>query len=622
MRIFIGNLFILIFISVFSLLFMEMAKELSSTQSVHRVLEESVELEDVRLSSNSLILDRHGNVISDVFTSENRISLPFKEIPTPVVNAFVAAEDQSFYDHPGFDLSGIARAFMVNVQSGSIEQGGSTITQQLARNLYLSHSQNYERKLSELLYSYQIEREFSKEEIMELYINSVYFSNGVYGIEAAADYYFGLSAQDLSLAQTAFLCAVPNNPSHYNPLTGKEAVHERKAWILQKMYEQGFLENEELETALEEEIVLHPFEKKDQYPDYVTYVLYELEQLISNEEGYAQRLRTSSNNEERADITASLKARVQEVLASGITIETALAPDIQAHTVSTVNDHLSQTDIQGAVSVIDHHSSEIVALTGGTSYNKFDFHRGFQAFRQPGSAIKPLLVFAPFLEETNAGINSIIDASPIKRGAYEPQNFGGAVYGKVPLETAFKHSYNTAAVRILDMVGVEESFSYLNKFDFSRVTSDDQRLPAALGGFSTGMSVNELTQAYTVFAAKGIYTSPKAIQTVKNAEGDILFEWAETGKEVWNEETINKMKKMMEKVTSEGTGRTARFNTQGYIGGKTGTTNDFQDLWFIGSSSQYTAGVWIGKDEPASLYRESQNNLHTSLWREIMKGFH
>ncbi|WP_093056166.1 transglycosylase domain-containing protein [Salipaludibacillus aurantiacus] len=622
MRIFIGNLFILIFISVFSLLFMEMTKELSSVQSFHHVLEESVALEDVRLSSNSLILDRHGNAISDVFTSENRISLPFEKIPTSVVNAFVAAEDQSFYEHPGFDLSGIARAFMVNVQSGSIEQGGSTITQQLARNLYLSHSQNYERKLSELLYSYQIERDFSKEEIMELYINSVYFSNGVYGIEAAANYYFGLSAQDLSLAQIAFLCAVPNNPSHYNPLTGKEAVHERKAWILQKMYEQGFLENDELETALEEEIVLHTFVKKDQYPDYVTYVLYELEQLISHEEGYAQRLRTSGNNEERADITASLKARVQEVLASGITIETALVPEIQAHTVSTVNDHLSHTDTQGAVSVIDHHSSEIVAITGGTSYNKFDFHRGFQAFRQPGSAIKPLLVFAPFLEETNAGINSIIDASPIKRGSYEPQNFGGAVYGKVPLEAAFKHSYNTAAVRILDMVGVEESFSYLNNFDFSRVTSEDQRLPAALGGFSMGMSVNEMTQAYTVFAAKGIYTPPKAIQTVKNAEGDILFKWAETSKEVWNEETINKMNKMLEKVTSEGTGRAARFNTQGYIGGKTGTTNDFQDLWFIGSSSQYTAGVWIGKDEPASLYRESENNLHTNLWREIMKGFH
>jgi len=599
---------------------METARELSSAQTFHQVLDESIDLKRITPSYNSVVLDKNGKIVLDVYSSENRIKLPFNEIPSSVIEAFIAAEDHSFYEHPGFDMTGIARAFLVNFQNQNVEQGGSTVTQQLARNLYLSHSQTYERKLTELLYAYHLERIFTKQEILEMYINSIYFANGVYGVEAASQYYFNQPTEELSLAQIAYISAIPNNPTHYDPLTNSENTHKRKNWILAKMLEQDFIEEETYKAALSEEITLYSSNKHDQFPDYTTYVFHELKQLISKEEGYQKRIRAASSAEERSVIRDNLKLRVDEIIASGITIETSLDPAIQTHAVNTINNQLSQSDIQGSTSIIDHDQAEIVAITGGVSFNKSDFHRGFQAYRQPGSAIKPLLVFAPLLEETNLNKSSIIDAGPIKRGTYEPKNFGGAIYGQVSIEEAFKNSYNTAAVRILDMIGIETAFSYFNQFDFGQIHSNDYLLPSALGGLTNGVSIIELTQAYSVFATRGIYRSPKAIRQVLDTNGNILYSWESLSEEIFEQSTTDVMREMLSEVVSNGTGKAAQFSGSNYLGGKTGTTNEFHDLWFIGSSDRYTTGLWLGKDEPSSIYEQSQNQLHTKLWRDIMKG--
>ncbi|PYZ93991.1 penicillin-binding protein [Salipaludibacillus keqinensis] len=620
MRILTGNLFILIFISIFTFLFIQTTKELSSAQSLHNVLDEAIELDEVTLTNNSTILDREGHIISDVYAGENRIQLPFSEIPTYVIEAFIAAEDHSFYEHPGFDMSGIARALFINIQSSSVEQGGSTVTQQLARNLYLNHSQTYERKLTELLYSYHLERVLSKQEIMEMYVNSIYFANGVYGIEAASQFYFSKSTSELSLAQIAFLSSIPNSPTLYNPLMNEEQTHERKEWMLTKMHEQRFINEKQFNAAMSEKISLKVVEKHDQFPDYVTYVFHELEQLVAKQEGYAQRLRAATSNEERIVIHDNLKKRVNELLTGGLIIETALNPHIQQHAVTTINASLGDAQIQGAASIIDHDQAEIVAITGGTDYQKFDFHRGYQAFRQPGSAFKPLLVYGPLFEETNLSNSSVIDAGPIKRGNYEPENFGNAVYEKVSIEEAFKNSYNTAAVRILDMVGIEPAFSYLNQFDFTQISAEDHILPAALGGLSHGVSVNELTQAYSVFSTRGIYRSPRAIREVSDLNGNVLYAWGSENKEIWSQTTVDQMKSLLSSVVSDGTGQPANIAGSSYVGGKTGTTNDFNDLWFVGSTERYTSGIWLGRDEPSSIYEYSQRNLHTHLWREIMTG--
>ncbi|ADU29627.1 transglycosylase domain-containing protein [Evansella cellulosilytica] len=615
MRILTGNLFIALLIMLFAFSFLLVTEELAHTKPIDEVLDENIKISKMPLSQNSFIVDKNGEIVSEIYNGENRVILSFNAIPTLAIDAFLAAEDQSFYEHPGFDMKGITRAFIVNFNDNSISQGGSTITQQLARNLYLTHDRSYERKLSELLYAIQIERKLSKDEIITLYLNAIYFQNGVYGIEAASQFYFNKPIDELSVAEIAFISSIPNHPEKFNPLTNIEHTHTRKEWILTKMLETEKIDEDTFEEALKEEITLNISNRIDKHPDYVTYVHHELEALISEQEGYKKRIDNASTDEAKHNITLELKQRAESVLEKGVIIETALDPEIQAQAVKSINDQLAQTSLQAATTIIDHHHHEIVAITGGTNYNKFDFHRGFQAYRQPGSSIKPLLVFAPYLNETNTTETSVVDASPFSKNGYSPQNYGGAVYGRVQMEQAFKHSYNTAAVRLLDTIGVETAFSYLDPFNFQRVQQSDYILSAALGGFTHGVSVLEMTQAYSTFATNGVYHSPKAIKQVVDLNGNVLYSWKPVHEEVWSKAANDEVKKMMKRVVTEGTGSRAAFSNSNYLGGKTGTTNDYNDLWFVGMTDRYTSALWIGYDQPRSI---NYNHIHLNLWRDYM----
>ncbi|UCZ54155.1 penicillin-binding protein [Bacillus shivajii] len=620
MRKLFGSLIIMVLITIFSGLLFVTAEEVQQAESFHSFLDREVKLESAALSENSMIYDRNGKIISEIFNDENRIYLPFEDIPQVVIDALLAAEDQSFYDHQGFDVQGITRALLINLNNQSIQQGGSTVTQQLVRNLYLTKEQTYERKLTELLYAYQLERRLSKEEIIELYVNAIYFQNGAYGIEAAAQLYFDKQASDLTLSEAAFLCSIPNRPQLYDPFVNIEQTNERKQWILTKMLEVHVIDDKQYEEALHEEVELSPRSRIDLYPDYVTYVHEEFKQLVAKEDGYQSKINNASSEKEKGKIRDELNEHINDLFKKGLRIETTLDPDMQRETVNEVNSFLGTGDLQGAVTTINHQENEIVAITGGKNYRKFDFHRSFQAFRQPGSAIKPLLVFAPYMEYTNANGQSPIDASPFSKGSYSPRNFGGAVYGRVSLQDAFKHSYNTAAVRMLYTIGVESGFSHLEPFAFSKVTNDDYVLPAALGGFKYGLSVLEMTKAYTTFSTNGLYHSPKAIRQVTDKEGKVLYEWNNDEKQVWSTHTAQRIKDMMNLVVTEGTGRHANFSTGNYIGGKTGTTNDFHDLWFIGATDTYTTGLWLGTDANSSIRYASERNYHTRLWRQVMEN--
>jgi penicillin-binding protein 4 len=306
-------------------------------------------------------------------------------------------EDEHFYNHRGFDITGIARAIWVNAQSDSFEQGGSTISQQLARNLFLSNEKTYNRKLKELLYSYQLERKHSKEKILELYANAIYFQNGIYGIETAAHYYFRKSVQHVSLAEIAFLCAIPNNPTLYDPLKNYENTKKRQKLILAKLLEKGFITKEEQQQAVKEQIQIKQKEHIDLYPDYVTYVHYELKELISRQEGFHEKINNAKNDADKEKIERQLNDQVKHLLASGIKVYTGLDQNIQRIATQSLQHHLPGK-IEGAAVVIDHSTHQIAAIVGGKQYKKNSFHRGFQAYRQPGSAIKPLLVYGPLLK--------------------------------------------------------------------------------------------------------------------------------------------------------------------------------------------------------------------------------
>lgn len=618
MKIITGWIFILFSLVTFSFFLIEVTAEVQDIQTLSEKINEKVDFTSIKLPTNSTIYDRNGNIISEVYRNENRIYLSYDSIPTQVINAFIATEDQRFFEHKGYDAIAIARALLANIRHQGIEEGGSTMTQQLVRNLFLTHEQTYNRKMTEILYAHELEKSYSKQEIIELYLNSIYFNNGVYGIEAASRYYFNKSTDQLSLAETAFLSAVPNNPSHYDPIEHSDRTKLRQEWILKQMLEGSYLSNEAYEQALQETIILNVHKRIDEFPDYTTYIHQELSELVSHSEGFTLKIEQAATPEEKELIEQQLQVRVQSLLQSGIQIDTALDPYMQNLATKSIQRHVPETDIQASTAVIDNTVNELVAITGGKGYNKFDFHRGFQDFRQPGSAIKPLLVYGPYLEESNAQIQSSVDASNFCKGEYCPKNYGNKQYGTVSLETALKHSYNTPAVRLLDQIGVQTGFSYIEKFSFSKLVADDYVLGSALGGFSYGMSPLEMTRAYTTFAHEGTYTPAYGIRQVKDKDGVILYSWEPKSEQIWSSSTNNKMRNLLSSVISSGTAQKARVNAS-YQGGKTGTTNDFTNLWFVGLTDQYTAGVWIGKDDQQSVEKVNQKSPQLLIWKDLME---
>ncbi|WLR50412.1 transglycosylase domain-containing protein [Bacillus tianshenii] len=611
------NLFLL---TSFLLVFLFFYQELNKAQTIDEYLNEELLFDDITLKQNSYMTDTNGEIISEIYGLENRIFLNTEEIPDLVKKAFVAAEDKQFYTHKGFDASAIVRAAVTNAKQSDIAQGGSTITQQLTRNVYLSQEQTYERKITELLYAYQLEKRYTKEEILGLYVNAIYFANGNYGISAASHYYFGQPVEQLSLAQIAFLASIPNNPTYYNPVDYFEHTKQRQEWILKKMYEQNMIPATTFAQAQGEQIKLKVEQKIDRYPNYTTYVMEELKELVAQNEGYMEKLATS-DEEKRKTTENHVEYRVQELLEKGVRIETNLEPNIQLHMNKTIQQRLGSLPLEGSAVIIENNTRRIVALSGGKDYKKHEFHRAFQAYRQPGSSIKPLLVYAPYLNATNRSIHSSVNAASFCKDGYCPQNYDNAKYGTTSLNTALTYSYNTAAVRLLDTIGVEKGFSYLTQMDFARIVPADYRLPAAVGGFTYGMTPLEMTNAYTTFAHNGTYKHARAIKQVTDLNGKILYSWNDSEKQLWSKDTNHKMREMLASVVRSGTARTTYVPTE-YIGGKTGTTNDFKDFWYIGVTDRYTTGVWVGKDMPENLERYYHSLPHQKLWRDLMMPLH
>jgi len=588
------------FITVVTLTFNEAGK----AESFNDILDEKVNLNQTKLSQTSLILAGNGEVVTELNQPMNRRYVSSNEIPDFIKALFIVSEDQHFYKHPGFDLPAIARALAINIHSDGIEQGASTITQQLARNQYLNHYQSYNRKLSEVLYAYQLEKTFSKAEILEQYLNAIYFQNNAYGIQAAADFYFKKKPADLSKAEQAFLAAIPNNPSFYDPLKHFDRTKKRQELLLDQLVQSGQLHFDEAEKLKTEEIVIKIRTRKNLYPDYTSFVLSELRELVSEHD------KLGSDQE--------LNARVDELLSSGVSIHTGLNPELQKRVKKSVAEHLPYKGIEGAAAVVNHESNLVVALAGGKYYRTGDFNRAYQAFRQPGSSIKPLLVYAPYFERTGASMTEKVDAGAICIKGYCPKNYGRAKYGKVTLEQAFTHSYNTPAVRLLLQVGVDEAFNDLSPFQFEKVTSRDHVSASAVGGFTTGMSPLEMTEAYTVFSNEGRFIKPRAIVKVTDRNGQLLYKWNHQQVKIWSPKTAATVNELMIKTVSSGTARKAAIPGQ-TAGGKTGTTNDFKDLWFIGFSGQLTAGVWVGKDTPKSMESIHDKSPQLLIWRDIMK---
>ncbi|MDN4609081.1 transglycosylase domain-containing protein [Sporosarcina highlanderae] len=592
MKQFTGFLFIIILVPLLLGIQQAIAKEWDKTRHLKAQAEESIKLTEPLLTLPISIVDRNGRVFAEEYV-EWRDPLPLNKVPVFLIDLFLESEDKGFFEHRGYDVAAIVRAFAVNTAKDDLQQGGSTITQQLVRLRFLTTEKTYERKFKELLYAAELENQSTKDEILEMYLNEMYFGNKVYGIGAAATYYFNRPLDKLSPAEMAFIAAIPNNPSRYDPLKYFDRTKNRQELLLTLIAKSGTITEKEAELWKKETITLNLKEKANEFTMYSSLVLSELEELVGHSE------------------------RTAEILAKGVRIETALYPQKQKQDETSISSLLAGSGVQAGAVVIENKTREIVSIYGGRDYKKADFNRAYQAVRQPGSAIKPLLVYAPFFESGPYDESTLIDSSNLCIASYCPKNIGGFTYGMTTVKEAFRYSHNTAAVRVFGTVGIDNAFAFLKPFEFNNVNKTDHTYPAALGGFQRGVTPLELASAYTSFI-DGTFEKPHAIRRVVDRDGNILYSWEDKAVKVWSPSTVSTIRKLMMDVVLNGTGQGIT-NTTSYTGAKTGTTDHYKDLWVAGMNDNYTTAVWIGHDKPASIQRLSNQKIHLKAFNELMK---
>jgi len=613
----IGFLIILLAIPTLIVVNSEIVSELEDADSLNTQITNSIELTTPVLSVPVVMKD-HNNIIFSEEYVEWRNPLAISEIPLFVRQVFLESEDNEFYEHRGYDVAAIARAFVMNTSTDDISQGASTITQQLVRMRFLSTEKTYERKLTELFYAAELEKQMTKDEILESYLNEMYFGNKVYGIGGAATYYFSRPLAELNEAEIAFISAIPNNPSLYDPVRKFNNTKKRQERLFDTLVKSKIVSQEDAQVYKQSPIKLKIKKKEINSPTYSTYVLSELEALIASTEGFSKQIDTAQDIDAKNNIYTELKKRTTEVLATGVVIETAFNPVKQAQDEQAITALLWPENLQAGAVVIDNATREIISVYGGKNYKKADFHRAYQAVRQPGSAIKPLLVYAPLFESERYTENMPVNSGSLCIGNYCPKNFGGYVYGYTSIRDAFRHSYNTAAVRLFQRVGIEEAFAYLAPFNFQHFTPQDKNYPAALGGFSKGLTPLELANAYTGFI-DGMYMPSHAIRAVKDSEGNVLYKWEQKKIEVWSPKTVETIRGLLKDVVLNGTGKGIPYATS-YTGAKTGTTDQYKDLWTAGMNDHYTTAVWIGYDTPQSMQRLSEQKIQLRAFSALLKN--
>jgi len=553
-------------------------------------------IQEYRPSVSSKIYDRYNQMIGEIYI-EKRTLAPYDKIPHQVVNAFVAAEDANFFEHRGVDFTAIARAAVKDLLGGSFAQGGSTITQQTVKNLFLTREKSISRKLKELILAYRMERKMSKEEILYLYLNQIYLGEGAYGVEAASRSYFGKGVGELGLAEGALLAGLPKAPTRYSPRTHPDLAKGRQRYVLRRMVEAGFLSQDEADNAYAAKIVLAP---PSTFRSKAAYFLEQVRMVLAEKYG------TESLYRDGLRIYTTIDTRLQEV-----------AHDALIEGIRATEEKNKYEGLQGAVLALDPHTGAVLAMVGGTDFEQSQFNRALQARRQPGSAFKPI-VYAAALSEGKT-IVSMTDDSPIEfdrteEELWKPKNYDGTFLGSIPLIEALARSRNLATIRLLNEVGVDSALSTAKALG---ITSPIARnLSIALG--SSGVTPLEMCVAYATFANGGLRPEPFFLREVRDAKGNVLERTAPMAERAISPDTAYLMVRMMQEVILNGTGRAAR-GLGHNLAGKTGTTNENTDAWFIGFSPDLVGGVWIGFDTPSPLGdRQSAAAVALPIWIRFM----
>ena len=601
--------------------------------------------------------------------SENRIWADLEQIPKDLQNAVVAIEDKRFYTHKGVDWHGTARAIFSTIFGGSV-QGGSTITQQLVKNVTGDNQNTVKRKVMEIYRAQELEKRYEKDEILEAYLNEVYFGYSCYGVVTASLKYFNKDVSELSLAECASLVAITNNPSLYDPLQtdwGLENNRTRQLLVLGAMLEQGKIDQAAYDAAKEENVVFSngytilggrvdvDTDKKDdtdtdggdEQPEDETETATSSQSYFTDAviEDVAAALvekygLTDSTNPVTGEVTTAFEQGVNMVYGKGYKIYTTQNPDYQkiAEEVCADTSNLPYTStytnsygdketeqLQVGMTIVDPYTGYVVAMVGGAGVKQYD--RGWNwatSARQCGSAIKPISVYAPALDDGTINGASTIDDYPVMvlNGSVYPKNANGRYKGLTPLHTAIARSTNTCAVRVVQEYGTSRSYDFMtNKLGFTTLTSQDAQQVGnmGLGGLDRGVTTEEMAAAFAAFANEGIYTAPRTFIRVEDADGNVILENEAKASVAMKDTTAALMNSLLQEVINGGTGYEGRISGM-HVAGKTGTTNNDQDRYFVGYTPYYSCAVWVGYVHNQRIV--ASGNPAASMWQKVMSRIH
>ncbi|WP_242876245.1 transglycosylase domain-containing protein [Desulfosporosinus hippei] len=563
------------------------------------------------LARPSYLYDQNGNRISQL--SSSRIEpVSGQQIPLVMKNAVIAVEDRRYYEHKGVDLRSIIRALYRDIISGDFSEGGSTITQQLAKNLFLASDKTLARKLNEAAYALKIEAVLDKDEILVAYLNQIYYGEGCYGLQNAAQLYFDKEVEDLSLPESALLAGLLKAPSIYSPLNSKEKSLERRNIVLALMKEQNYISSVEYQKALVQPIVIKKGSLKDLSGQYSPYVDYVIDEAI-NRIGFTE----------------------EQILKGGLKIYTQMDPLVQKAAEEVYEEShyfpkgTSDQLVQSGVVLLDHKTGGIrglVGYRGARVYRGLNHAASSQFLRQPGSTLKPLSVYAPALEK-GYNSDSTVEDHPLNINGYSPQNYDNQYRGYITMQEAVRHSWNVPAVWLLNKIGIDSGVDFVQRCGIT-LKKEDHTLSLALGGLSQGVTPLQMAQAYGAFANLGVMNKAYAISKITTDEGTVLYLAQPETTQVTTPSVAYMMTLMLEDVVTNGTGENAKLSRP--TAGKTGSvelpqTEEFadiskgvKDVWFVGYTPELTAAVWMGYDntdhnhylttsggaEPAVVFRE------------------
>jgi penicillin-binding protein 1A len=648
------------------------------------------------------------------FFHERRIVIPIYHMPDMLKNAFIAAEDDRFYQHKGVNLASILRAFLKNIEAGSIVQGGSTITQQVTKSFFLSPEKSYQRKIKEVILAYRIDKTFSKEEILFLYLNQIYLGHGAYGVQAAAENYFGKDVQELTLAECAILAGLPQAPSRYSPFRYPERARTRQTYVLNRMVAEGYITITQATEALNQSLDIKPrrnwyLEKVPYYTEYVrqyvekkygrellytgglqvyTSVNIEMQKAAAQEmenglrdldkrQGYRGPLKNLAK-EEIETFSSRIKEKLKEEpleknqIVQGVVIE---INETKKETLVKIGNNIGiiplnrmawarkpnprfaphessvkkpgevlrtgdviyvkiiekqmgkdiwelaleqEPKVQSALLCLEAYTGQVKAMMGGRDFEQSQFNRAIQSRRQPGSAFKPV-VYAAALDKGYTPASIILDTAIVyedkeQNYVWKPKNYGHKFYGPTLFRDALAHSRNLVTIRILKDIGIDYTIHYAKKLGITSPLERD--LSLALG--SSGVSLLELVNAYAVFANMGDHVKPVFITKIVDRHGNILEEAVPESERVIDKSTAYLITSLLESAVKDGTGKRVQALNRP-VAGKTGTTNDMNDAWFVGYTPQYITGTWVGFDDEASLGKgETGASAAAPIWLQFM----